>query len=170
MDFKLRLESLEPQIKVVRDLIELARLAHRRRPFLRPRFVLASSIAAVSCYPETPGSGAVVPEIPMKDPAVTLPIGYAQAKWCCEKVVESAQHTIPHELEFMIIRIGQLSGSQATGFWSQKEHLPALFKACQETGAVPDLCGVSVLMLQLLLWKLTVCRHCHGCQLIEHHG
>ena len=144
MDFKLRLESLEPQIKVVRDLIELARLAHRKRPFLKPRLVLASSIAAVGSYPEILDSGAVVPEIPMNDPAVTLPFGYAQAKWCCEKVVESAQHTIPHELESVIIRIGQLSGSQTTGFWSQKEHLPALVKACQDTGAVPDLRGVSI--------------------------
>ena len=95
-------------------------------------------------YPEILDLGVVVPETPIKDPAVTLPFGYAQAKWCCEKVVESAQHTIPHELESMIVRIGQLSGSQTAGFWSQKEHLPALVKACQDTGAVPDLRGVSI--------------------------
>ena len=169
MDFKLKLESLEPQIKVVRELIELARLAHRKRPFLKARLVLASSIAAVGGYPEILGSGAIVPETSMKEPAVTLPIGYAQAKWCCEKVVESAQHAIPHELESMIIRIGQISGSQATGFWSQKEHLPALVKACQDTGAVPDLRGVSIPTPRLLIQKLSIHRHRRGCQLIEQH-
>ena len=145
MDFKLKLESLEPQIKAVRDLIDIARLAHRKRPFLRPRLVLASSIAAVGSCSKTSASGAVVPEVPMNDPAVTLPIGYAQAKWCCEKVAESAYHAIPHEIELMIVRIGQLSGSQATGFWSQKEHFPAFVRVCQDIGAVPDLHGVSII-------------------------
>lgn len=79
----------------------------------------------------------------MEDPAATLPIGYPHAKWCCEKVVESAQHAIPHEIESMVIRFGQLSGSQTTEFWSQKEHLPALIKACQDIRAVLDLQGVS---------------------------
>ena len=143
MDFKLKIESLEPQIKTVRDLVELARLAHQKRPAMKPRLAIASSIATVGRYSELSPLGAVVPEIPMEDPAATLPIGYAHAKWCCEKVVESAQQAIPHEIESMIVRIGQLSGSQSTGFWSHKEHLPALIKACQDIRAVPDLQGVS---------------------------
>jgi len=79
----------------------------------------------------------------MKNPSATLPIGYAQAKWCCEKVIESARDSIPHEVEASIFRIGQLSGSQSTGFWSSREHFPALVKACQDVKAVPDLRGVS---------------------------
>jgi len=143
MDFNMKVASFEPQIKVVKDLLELARSAHRKRSCLRPRLVLASSIAVVGCYSKIASSGAVVPESPMKNPSATLPIGYAQAKWCCEKVIESARDSIPHEVEASIFRIGQLSGSQSTGFWSSREHFPALVKACQDVKAVPDLRGVS---------------------------
>lgn len=143
MDFNMKVSSFEPQIQAVRDLLELARSAHRKRAFSKPRLVLASSVAVVGCYPEIASSGAVVPEIPMENPSATLPIGYAQAKWCCEKVIESARDSVPEEVEASIIRIGQLSGSQSTGFWSSKEHIPALVKACQDIKAVPDLRGVS---------------------------
>ena len=143
MDFKMKVSSFEPQIKAVRDLIELARAAYFRRTLPKPRLILASSIAVVGCYSKIASSGAVVPEVSMANSSVTLPIGYAQAKWCCEKVIESVRDSIPHEVEANIVRIGQLSGSQSTGFWSSKEHFPALVKACQDVEAVPDLHGVS---------------------------
>lgn len=146
MDFKLMLPSFEPQIKAVRDLIELCRAAHRTRPYVKPRLVLASSIAVVGCYSKISSPGISVPESLMDDPLTTLPIGYAEAKWCCEKVMQSAQISIPHELEPVVVRIGQLSGSQATGFWSEKEHIAAFVKACQDVQAVPNLQGVSMLL------------------------
>ncbi|KAL8628329.1 hypothetical protein Q9189_005950 [Teloschistes chrysophthalmus] len=141
MDFKMKVSSFEPQIKAVRDLIELARLAHGKRPSVRPRLVLASSIAVLGCYSKVTSSGPVVPEVTLNDPFVALPLGYAQAKWCCEKIIESAQESIPGEIECMIVRIGQISGSQTMGYWSPKEHFPALVKACQDVKAVPNLHG-----------------------------
>lgn len=146
MDFKLKLPSFEPHVKAVSRLVELCRAAHRSRPDLRPRLVLASSIAVVGRYSNvSSSSGTIVPEAPMDDPLATLPIGYAEAKWCCEKVLESARTSIPHEMEAVILRIGQLSGSQTTGFWSEKEHIAAFVKACQDVQAVPDLQGVSLI-------------------------
>ena len=145
MDFKLKLSSFEPQIKAVSDLIELCRAAHIRRSFFKPRLVFASSIAVVGRYSKVSSTGASVPEVPMEDPLSTLPIGYAEAKWCCEKVIESAHTSFHHEMEAVIVRIGQLSGSLATGFWSEKEHLAALVRACQDVQAVPNLQGVSTL-------------------------
>lgn len=144
MDFKLKVSSFEPHIKAVKDLIELARLAHRKRPSVRPRLVLASSIAVLGCYSKATSSGPVVPEVTLNDPSVALPIGYAQAKWCCEKIIESAYDFIPDEVESTIVRIGQVSGSQTMGYWSPKEHFPALVKACQDLNAVPDLQGVNI--------------------------
>ena len=145
MDFNLKLSSFEPQIKAVRGLVELCRAAHRRRPDVRPRFVLASSIAVVGQYFKVSSSGAIVPEALMDDSLATLPLGYAEAKWCCEKVIESAHASIPHEMESVILRIGQLSGSQTTGFWSEKEHIAAFVKACQDVQAMPNLQGVSII-------------------------
>ena len=46
------------------------------------------------------------------------------------------------ELELTVIRMGQVSGSQRTGFWSSKEHIPALIKASQAIDAMPDFQGV----------------------------
>lgn len=141
MDFKVKVQSLESQIKGVRELLELGCLAHAIRPNTRPRIVLASSIAVVGQYAKKAHSF-LVPETPMDDPEIPLPIGYAEAKWVCEKVVQSAFDHLD-ELETSIIRIGQVSGSQSTGYWSSKEHIPALIKACQTIDAMPDLQGVS---------------------------
>ena len=141
MDFKVKVQSLEPQIKAVRELFRLGRLAHAIRPEVRPRIVLASSIAVVGRYANKAHSF-LVPETPMDDPEIPLPIGYAEAKWVCEKLMQSAFEYLD-ELEPTIVRIGQVSGSQSTGYWSSKEHIPALIKASQAIGALPDLQGVS---------------------------
>ena len=140
MDFKVKVQSLEPQMRVVQELLRLGQLAHNSKPTVRPRAVLASSIAVVGGYALKTRS-CLVPVILMDDPETALPIGYAEAKWVCEKVMESAYDNMK-EVEPTIIRIGQLSGSRETGVWSCKEHLPALIKASQAIGAMPDLQGV----------------------------
>ena len=145
MDFKMKLQSLEPHIRVVRDLVELGCFAHDLRPLLKPRIVLASSIAVVGRYAMASNSP-LVPEISIDDPHIALPIGYAQAKWVCEKIIESASHNA-RDVEPTILRIGQLSGSKMTGFWSHKEHIPTLVKASQAIGAFPNLQGVSTVIL-----------------------
>ena len=139
IDIKLKLSSFELQIKAARERDTLCRVAHRRRPNVRPRFVLASSIAVVSRYFKVLFSEAL-----MDDPLANLPTGYAQARWCCEKVIESAHTSIPHEMESVILRIGRLPGSQTTGFWSEKEHITAFVKAYHDVQAVPNLQGVSI--------------------------
>ena len=141
MDFKVKVHSLEPQIKAVQELIRLARLAHFIRPNVRARVVLASSIAVVGQYAKKSRTF-LVPEVVIDDPEAPLPIGYAEAKWVCEMLMQSAFENLS-ELEPIIIRIGQVSGSESTGFWSGKEHIPALIKASQAIGAMPDLQGVS---------------------------
>ena len=141
MDFGRKLQSFKPQIRAMRSLIELALVVHRHNPLRRPRIILASSIAVVGRYPLVVKQ-AIVPELPMDDPSVTVPMGYAEAKWVCEKVMEDAALHFRDEIEPVIIRIGQISGSQRTGFWSQAEHVPALVKASQSLGKLPILKGV----------------------------
>lgn len=137
MDFQRRVNSFEDQIYAVRDLVELGRSAHGLQPKIKPRIIFTSSIAVAGQY-----STKTVPEIPMHDPTIPLPIGYAEAKWVCERVMESAYLSSSGEVQPMIVRVGQLSGSQAIGYWSSKEHIPALVKASQALGKLPDLTGV----------------------------
>jgi nucleoside-diphosphate-sugar epimerase len=140
MDFKLSLNSLEPHIKALQDLIELVRLAYCFNPSRKCRIVLASSIAVVGRYQQKR-----VPEVIMQDPQATLPLGYARAKWVCEKMMESAYQHIAG-ISPVVLRIGQMSGATTTGFWSHKEHFPALIKCSQIVGGLPVLNGVSTLI------------------------
>ncbi|KAL8861119.1 MAG: hypothetical protein Q9178_002333 [Gyalolechia marmorata] len=142
MDFRMRLSSFENQVKALHDLIELGRLAHRQSPAVRPRIILASSIAVVGNCTAEQRLGGMIPEMPLHDASKgPLAMGYAEAKWVCEQVVESAHKTLQNEVEPMIVRIGQLSGSQTSGYWSTKEHFPALVKASKGVGHLPDLQG-----------------------------
>lgn len=137
MDFQRQLNSFEDQIRAVRDLVELGRSAHRLQPNIKPRIILTSSIAVAGQY-----SLKTVPELPMHDPTVPLPMGYAEAKWVCERVIESAYLSSGGEIQLMIVRVGQLSGSHTRGYWSTKEHFPALVKASQALGKLPYIPGV----------------------------
>ena len=138
MDFKRSLSSFESQIKTASDIIQLGRNIHHTRCHCKPRIVLASSIAVVGRY-----KSPIVPEQVPEDPSIPLPMGYAEAKWVCEKIFENAFVSLKEEIDPMIARIGQLSGSQHTGFWSTQEHVANLIKASQAVGAMPDLVGVS---------------------------
>ena len=141
MDFRRKLASFEAHIKAVRDLVELCRAARRLRPAMKPRFLLVSSIAVVGNYHgATEQAGNVVPEIPVPS-ASTLDISYAEAKWVCEQIVQSASHRLECELSASIVRLGQVTGTQSSGYWTVKEHFPALVKASQEMGRFPDLQG-----------------------------
>ena len=141
MDFKRKLPSFEPQIQTVKDLVQLGREIHHAQSGLRPRVILASSIAAVGRFSQK-GKQTLVPETVIADPTTALPMGYAQAKWVCEQVMESAHRSVRCEIKPMILRIGQLSGSQATGYWSTQEHIAAMVRASQVLGRTPDLKGV----------------------------
>lgn len=138
MDFKRTLFSFESQIKAASNIVQLGRDIHCARTHCRPRVIMASSIAVVGRHSST-----VVPEEIASEASIPLPIGYAEAKWVCEKIFEDAFTELKDEIEPMIARIGQISGSQHTGFWTTHEHLASMVKASQSLGAMPDLDGVS---------------------------
>lgn len=138
MDFKRTLFSFESQIKAASNIVQLGRDIHCARTHCRPRVIMASSIAVVGRHSST-----VVPEEIASEASIPLPIGYAEAKWVCEKIFEDAFTELKDEIEPMIARIGQISGSQHTGFWTTQEHLASMVKASQSLGAMPDLDGVS---------------------------
>jgi hypothetical protein len=114
-----KVASMQPQIKAVRDLVQLGWLAHAARPRIKPRVVLASSIAVVGTYLEQAIS-AIAPEKPINDPKIPLPMGHAEVKWVCEEVMKSVLQNLC-EVEPVILRIGQLTGPSTTGHWNLKE-------------------------------------------------
>ncbi|PLB51637.1 polyketide synthase module [Aspergillus steynii IBT 23096] len=134
-----RLSSFEPQFQAMRNLIELAREAStlRTHPI---RFQLISSIGTVGHRPlltDTP----IVPEERTQIEWV-LPNGYGEAKYICERILESTLHQHPSHFEAMILRPGQIAGSSASGYWNPSEHLPAIIKSSQTLKLLPDFQGV----------------------------
>ncbi|KAL7912366.1 hypothetical protein GGI35DRAFT_468558 [Trichoderma velutinum] len=138
IDFQRTLESFIPHIKMVEALINLARAAHaskraRRQPPVRLLF--ASSIAVVRNY----GKGFSAPSSSI---ITVAPMGYAEAKWVCERLLGHAGRHFPDEIEPVIVRIGQLCGPEASpGIWKTSEHIPAFLKASNLVEAMPQLEG-----------------------------
>jgi UDP-glucose 4-epimerase len=142
MDFKRKVHSFRHALQSLQNLILLARHARDSRPHIRPRLVFVSSIAVVGQYCKVTGE-AMIPEAPMPDNSVANHIGYAQAKLICEWMLEDAAKKYEGKIETAYVRVGQMSGSSATGFWNEKEHFPALVAASRAVGKLPKLRGVS---------------------------
>ncbi|KAL8730210.1 MAG: hypothetical protein Q9166_004186 [cf. Caloplaca sp. 2 TL-2023] len=141
MDFQRKLSSFEPMIRAVRDFIQLGLAIRKARPQIPlPRLLVASSIAVVGEYPEH-YSASPVPETVLDDTSVPLPMGYSEAKWVCEKIVQSAHENLSADLTSALVRIGQVSGARSTGFWSPNEHIPFLVQMGKKLGTMPDLQG-----------------------------
>jgi nucleoside-diphosphate-sugar epimerase len=152
MDFKRTLKSFRPHISFLGKLVELAISAKARQHYMPPvRLVFASSIAVMryrstSKHDETNPSYAerMVPETAIDDPSVVTPMGYAEAKWVCERILDKVGQTRRAQVDPVIVRIGQISGPASTqGTWKTIEHIPALVRASQIVGAFPAAQGVS---------------------------
>ncbi|RYP83571.1 hypothetical protein DL769_001325 [Monosporascus sp. CRB-8-3] len=149
MDFNRTLQSFRPHLELVQSFIDLARRVHSIRPAEpRVRLLFASSIAVVRhCSNSSNGEAAghnqpVVPETAIKNPLVAAPLGYAEAKWVCERILDYAGREFGAEIEPVVVRIGQLSGPETTeGTWKTGEHIPRLVQTSQKVGAFPLLNG-----------------------------
>lgn len=143
VDFQRPLESFESQFSFLRNLLQLARDVHGRRPLIKPRLFFVSSIAVVGEYPKVHGSP-VVPEQAIADPRCSSGLGYGKAKLVCERILARAAEDWPSEMEVSCVRTGQLSGSEGSGYWNAKEHFPALVRMSHEARVFPRLQGVSL--------------------------
>ncbi|KAL5361508.1 hypothetical protein BJX96DRAFT_185315 [Aspergillus floccosus] len=137
MDFKRSLASFQSQFQYLNNLLRLAHDVRLRRPPIRPRFLFVSSIAVVGQYPRTHGTR-FIPEGPSDKLSVTDDFGYGKAKYVCEEIIRAAADRYP-EMEFGIVRVGQMSGSSRTGYWNPKEHIPTLIKFASMVGQLPDI-------------------------------
>ncbi|KAK1635917.1 hypothetical protein BDP81DRAFT_450746 [Colletotrichum phormii] len=137
MNFRMGLQSFEASFSSLRNLIQLARQAsiHLTQ---KPKLLLISSISTVGNYPSINGE-ALIPEASVEDQSWTLELGYAKAKFVCERLIERTAQDHP-DIEAAVIRVGQIAGS-STGYWNSAEHFVAVCASSQKLGKFPDLRG-----------------------------
>lgn len=118
------------------------------------RLLFSSSIAVVGRHPASASDPPqTIAELPLEDPSAVTHFGYAEAKWVCERMFEEASRLYGHKLAASSVRIGQMTGAEATGAWNTAEHIPMIVKSCVAVGKVPDLEGVSHICLSPMYVK-----------------
>ncbi|KAI0859411.1 hypothetical protein F4860DRAFT_526018 [Xylaria cubensis] len=150
MDFQRSLESFRPHLKLLHILVELAEQTFVMRKATEPVRLLFSSSIAVARYYRQRGDNrgedhvrSIVPESAILDPLVSMPMGYAEAKWVCEMYLDCVAKRLLG-IEPVIVRVGQLSGPEETsGIWKTEEHIPTLVHASQKIGVFPEMEGTA---------------------------
>jgi acyl carrier protein/nucleoside-diphosphate-sugar epimerase len=148
MSVKRPLPGFEPQFGVMRNLIDLACAVTAQRPKgFRFGFQLVSSISVVGNYAQSEktfkeGKKTIVPEDRVNVDAL-LPVGYAEAKWGCERMLDETLHKHPDLFRPMTVRLGQIAGSSVSGYWNPMEHFGFLIKSSQTLNALPDVDGTA---------------------------
>ncbi|KAI1781278.1 putative polyketide synthase [Hypoxylon cercidicola] len=130
------LKVYEPQIRVMRNLLDLARDMATTTAPRRIGFQHVSSIGVVGF-----SDGPLVLEQPVPMAAV-IPSGYNEGKWVCERMLTETLRRHPRLFHASVARPGQISGSTGSGAWNPVEHFPFLVKSAQALQAWPDLRGV----------------------------
>lgn len=131
--------AYETQFQVMRNLLDLARevvtmpaRGHVRVPV---GFQFVSSIGVVGMCDE---GRALERRVPL---GATLPSGYGEGKWVCERMLDETLHRYPELFRGMVVRPGQISGSSKSGYWNPVEHFAFVVKSSQTLRAWPDLDG-----------------------------
>ncbi|KAF2019467.1 putative polyketide synthase [Aaosphaeria arxii CBS 175.79] len=130
------LRAFEPQIKTMRNLLDLARdMAISAAP-RKIGFQYVSSIGVVGFS----GERVDVPEqfVPMDS---VIPSGYNEGKWVCERMLDETMRRHPRLFRASACRPGQISGSTKSGVWNPVEHFPFILKSAQALKSWPDLPG-----------------------------
>ncbi|KAL8639261.1 MAG: hypothetical protein Q9228_003690 [Teloschistes exilis] len=142
MSAKRPLSGFEAQFQILRNLVDLAGEAASRRPSsFKFSFQMVSSIGVVGHYHlGRSNAKIIVPEERVGIESV-LPNGYGEAKWGCEWMLDLTLHRYPDRFRPMVVRLGQIAGSETSGYWNPMEHFGFLVKSSQTLNAIPDMAG-----------------------------
>lgn len=146
MSEKRPVSGFEVPFRVLRALLELSRdiavyrSSTSRQAGFKINFQFISSIALMGHYSILTGNGRFAPEERATVDQL-LPNGYAHAKWVCERMLDETLHRYPSLFRTTAVRPGQISGSLATGYWNEQEHLSFLIKSSQTLRMLPELEG-----------------------------
>ena len=129
VNFNIHLQSFEPHIAGLYNLLKLCLSVHRPKP---ARLLFCSSISTAL---NTPPS-ASISEALIADFTQASQIGYARSKLVGEHVVcNAARAGAPS----YVLRIGQVVGDTAKGVWNDKEFIPSLVRSALTLNALPTL-------------------------------
>lgn len=149
VDFNRSLSSLESQIKIVCNLVQLCLRSavqgsdNNDNATELKGLLFASTITIVGRYPTVHLSGLVdVPEVAV-EPHNTEEFGYPEAKWVCEQILLKANELFGVKtdnlkmplLRTSLVRLGQLAGPEQSGTWNETEHFPIIVRTSQMSAA-----------------------------------
>ncbi|UKZ54443.1 hypothetical protein TrVGV298_008251 [Trichoderma virens] len=130
VNFNISVNSFEPYIFGVRQLVEFSNKAAKKVPI-----IFISSVGTVSGWTNP----APIPEHRLDD--MTLPkMGYGQSKFAASSILDAAveQSGVPAA----IIRVGQIAGPRTKeGSWNPQEFIPSLIASSVHLGMLPTSLG-----------------------------
>lgn len=127
LDFNLNLNSYEPYLAGVSNLIDLVATSHKAAA---PNIVFTSSIDTIHRWTDaTPA-----PE-KLLGAELAIGSGYGEAKWVADYMLSYAAKELG--LSVTSIRISQLSGSRINGCWNVSDWVPQVVRAGMAFGALP---------------------------------
>ncbi|CAD6576361.1 MAG: hypothetical protein ASARMPRED_007703 [Alectoria sarmentosa] len=131
VDFNLSLESFEPHIAGVRDLIALSSKSAKKPPIL-----FTSSVSTLGNW-HAKHPGEKVPEKAFHDFAIPAPMGYGESKYVAELLLEAGADKCG--VPALVCRVGQLAGPVAKkeGMWNKQEWLPSIIASSKYLGKIP---------------------------------
>ncbi|KAL8728617.1 MAG: hypothetical protein Q9166_005270 [cf. Caloplaca sp. 2 TL-2023] len=130
VNFQISLQSFKPQIATVHNLLQLSLATQEFRSAV---FMFCSSVTTATGSP----SYTNIPEAPIKDLTRCSRLGYGRSKLVAEAVVQEAVEKVGANA--MILRIGQVMGSQKHGHWNDKEMIPMIIRTGLDMSALPAL-------------------------------
>ncbi|TFK53343.1 putative aminoadipate reductase [Heliocybe sulcata] len=137
LDFNLSVSSFEPNIRGVRNLIDLGLASPYGSNF---RFLFTSSVGTSQGWNLEKGEFPEESDLPLD---VAVGAGYGESKFVSEKLlVEAGQRGI----QTTSLRIGQIAGGKPDGAWATSDWVPIFIKSSRALGCLPDAEGVSTWM------------------------
>lgn len=130
VNFQLGLDSFEPHIAGVRNLLQMSLAVPSAEP---ARFIFCSSITSAMGSPMP----AQVPEAPIEDLPFSSNLGYGRSKLVAEHVIQASVETA--NANATILRIGQIVGDQNLGMWNENEMIPMIVRSGLRMGKLPNL-------------------------------
>ena len=131
VDFNLSVDSFATQIAASRRLVDFSALSK-----FGARLAFVSSVSAVAGLA---GAGRI-PEQVYEDWATPQAIGYGQAKFVTERLLDAAAKEAG--VPATILRLGQVAGpTTEAGVWPKQEWLPSLIASSKYLGKLPESLG-----------------------------
>ncbi|KAL7917709.1 hypothetical protein ACQKWADRAFT_325439 [Trichoderma austrokoningii] len=126
VNFNISVNSFEPYIFGVRQLVEFSNKAAKRVPI-----IYISSIGTVGNWTRSQP----IPERRLED--LTLPaMGYGRSKFAASSILDAAVEQ--SGILAAVIRVGQIAGSRAKmGVWNPQEFIPSLIASSVHLGVLP---------------------------------